>query len=634
MYNIDKRNLPILSNVYRYHVFFIKLHRFFARQLFGGVTFMKKNLLIGGCAALVLVALSAFGLWHTQGDASYHMDSDLAQFGVSYTVEPTDIESKIVSVSIELTPDKLSPDRMFYLDIGEVEASEPVCTDADGTEIALNNLGSAWEIGPVSEDCESVVFQYDVKLGENTGVDFQVDGDLYEDLLAFQGKKVLMMPLFDSNNLTHMEKYISSVSFQLAGGSDWNAIIPFAPANSSEKSFQLERPTWYDYYDLINSSYCFGSFEPLNLSSGGENAVFYLDSAIRESAELNDLSMVISFYNYYTGVFGSNLDKPVVLLRTNEDGESTILSGVGGQSAAISLSMYTPDACQTMSRTLYHAFFDSKVHARNLHYQPNEWLYRGLGDRYVNASAEALPQELKDLYGIQVQDDLNARYMKYLFISLKDPVMASLSSDMEGSMAAGQEDFYFNVKVPLILETIESFTSQKQENALLHYLMEQPQRQDVNISRLMQDLLGDNEEMVRAYFSGTSFIPNYWNLSAQNWSAEDTVNLLAGYEDTLSTLFDQQYVLYPYDPVFLIKTDRLNQEIEERDLSFATPEVEQLVKDYSETLYLLLMQNALRADLCGIDDPGAAGVKTELNSQENGQIWADYVASVGMEELV
>lgn len=595
---------------------------------------MKKNLLIGGCAALVLVALSAFGLWHTQGDASYHMDSDLAQFGVSYTVEPTDIESKIVSVSIELTPDKLSPDRMFYLDIGEVEASEPVCTDADGTEIALNNLGSAWEIGPVSEDCESVVFQYDVKLGENTGVDFQVDGDLYEDLLAFQGKKVLMMPLFDSNNLTHMEKYISSVSFQLAGGSDWNAIIPFAPANSSEKSFQLERPTWYDYYDLINSSYCFGSFEPLNLSSGGENAVFYLDSAIRESAELNDLSMVISFYNYYTGVFGSNLDKPVVLLRTNEDGESTILSGVGGQSAAISLSMYTPDACQTMSRTLYHAFFDSKVHARNLHYQPNEWLYRGLGDRYVNASAEALPQELKDLYGIQVQDDLNTRYMKYLFISLKDPVMASLSSDMEGSMAAGQEDFYFNVKVPLILETIESFTSQKQENALLHYLMEQPQRQDVNISRLMQDLLGGNEEMVRAYFSGTSFIPNYWNLSAQNWSAEDTVNLLAGYEDTLSTLFDQQYVLYPYDPVFLIKTDRLNQEIEERDLSFATPEVEQLVKDYSETLYLLLMQNALRADLCGIDDPGAAGVKTELNSQENGQIWADYVASVGMEELV
>lgn len=595
---------------------------------------MKKNLLIGGCAALVLVALSAFGLWHTQGDASYHMDSDLAQFGVSYTVEPTDIESKIVSVSIELTPDKLSPDRMFYLDIGEVEASEPVCTDADGTEIALNNLGSAWEIGPVSEDCESVVFQYDVKLGENTGVDFQVDGDLYEDLLAFQGKKVLMMPLFDSNNLTHMEKYISSVSFQLAGGSDWNAIIPFAPANSPEKSFQLERPTWYDYYDLINSSYCFGSFEPLNLSSGGENAVFYLDSAIRESAELNDLSMVISFYNYYTGVFGSNLDKPVVLLRTNEDGESTILSGVGGQSAAISLSMYTPDACQTMSRTLYHAFFDSKVHARNLHYQPNEWLYRGLGDRYVNASAEALPQELKDLYGIQVQDDLNARYMKYLFISLKDPVMASLSSDMEGSMAAGQEDFYFNVKVPLILETIESFTSQKQENALLHYLMEQPQRQDVNISRLMQDLLGGNEEMVRAYFSGTSFIPNYWNLSAQNWSAEDTVNLLAGYEDTLSTLFDQQYVLYPYDPVFLIKTDRLNQEIEERDLSFATPEVEQLVKDYSETLYLLLMQNALRADLCGIDDPGAAGVKTELNSQENGQIWADYVASVGMEELV
>ena len=443
-----------------------------------------------------------------------------------------------------------------------------------------------------------------------------------------------MMPLFDANNLPYMEKYISSVSFQLTGENDWNSIIPFTPANSTEHAFQLERPTWYDFYDLIQSSYCFGSFEPLNLSSDGETAVFYLDSAIRESAELSDLSAVISFYNYYVDVFGSNLEKPVVLLRTNEDGESSILSGVGGEGAAISLSMYTPDACQTMSRTLYHAFFDSKVHARNLHYQPNEWLYRGLGDRYINASADALPQELKDLYGIEVQDNLNTRYMKYLFVSLKDPTMAALSSDMEGSMAAGQEDFYFNVKVPLILETIESFTSQTQENALLHYLMELPQHQDVNISRLMQDLLGENEAMVRAYFSGTSFIPNYWNLSAQNWSPEYTVNLLASYEDNLSALFDQQYVLYPYDPVFLIETDQLKQEIEERGLSFATPEVEQLVKNYSETLYLLLMQNALRADLCGIEDPGAAGVKTELNSQENGQIWADYVTSVGIEESI
>ena len=54
-----------------------------------------------------------------------------------------------------------------------------------------------------------------------------------------------------------------------------------------------------------------------------------------------------------------------------------------------------------------------------------------LGDRYINASADALPQELKDLYGIEVQDNLNTRYMKYLFVSLKDPTMAALSSDME-----------------------------------------------------------------------------------------------------------------------------------------------------------------------------------------------------------
>ena len=60
---------------------------------------MKKNRLIGGCAALLLVSLASFGLWHTQGDASYQMDTDLAQFGIGYTVEPTDIDGKILSLS-------------------------------------------------------------------------------------------------------------------------------------------------------------------------------------------------------------------------------------------------------------------------------------------------------------------------------------------------------------------------------------------------------------------------------------------------------------------------------------------------------------------------------------------------------
>ena len=105
--------------------------------------------------------------------------------------------------------------------------------------------------------------------------------------------------------------------------------------------------------------------------------------------------------------------------------------------------------------------------------------------------------------------------------------------------------------------------------------------------------------------------------------------MLSSYEDALSELYQLQYVDYPYDPVFLINTDALNKEIADRKLSFSSPEMEAIVKDYSETVYLLLMQNALRADLCGIEDPGAAGVKAELNSLENGQKWADYVSKVG-----
>lgn len=623
LYNIGKDQVPAANSggiIFMEHaqVYFMEVDR------------LKRQYWIGGFLALLIVAAVSFGMWCSQVSASQHVDPAISQFAVDYTVEPVDFAGKLATVTIQLTPEKLSADRTLYLDASAVDGSKPKCTGSDGAELTLNDLGSVWEIGPLPEGCETLSFTYDVKLGERNGEDFQVEGNLYEDLMVFQGKKVLMIPWFDSDNAPYMDRYISRVSFRLQNNPGWSAIMPFAETNGAEAFFQLDKPTWYDFYDISNSSFCFGSFEPLNLSAAGGTGTLYLDKSIDNSADVNDLSTVVSFYNYYAGVFGEGLsDMPLVLLRSAEDGESVILGGVGGKSAAISLSMLTPGECQTMSRTIYHAFFDSKIYARNLHFMPNQWLYKGLESYYLDDSASALPLELKERYGIEVQDDMNRKYMKYLFFSLKDPILASLSSDQEDSMVSAQQDFYYNVKVPLILHTIEKYAGQDKPNALLRYLQEQTPRQDINVSKLMKDLLGKDEMAVRAYFSGSSYIPNYWDFSAQDINQESTVELLSSYEDLLSELYQEQYVDYPYDPVFLINIDTLNKEIADRKLSFSSPEMEAIVKDYSETVYLLLMQNALRASLCGIEDPGAAGVKAELNSLKNGQKWTDYVSKVG-----
>ncbi len=591
-----------------------------------------KRKIIGICAVLLILFVVPGSVWLSRGDGANHADENISRFAVEYRVQPEDIDGKLLSVLIRMKPEKLSPQKTLYLDNGSVNASQPACTDSKGRNVSVNNLDGVWEVGPVQDDADCVNFSYNVKLGESSDGSLGVNGDLYSDLLVFQGKTVLMLPWLDSKNIGYTENYITDVQFSMEGSQKLNSILPFSKVNSEEKSFLIQSPTWYDFYDISNSSYCFGNFEPLKASADGKEVTLYLDEAVKKSASANDLNLVVAFYSYYAKVFGKPLtDCTPVLLRSSNDGKA-ILGGVSGKSMALSLEMSDPDSCQTMSRTIYHAFFDSMVTARNLHYQPNLWLYDGLANYYVDASADAISSGLKQTYGIEPQDNMNSKYMRYLYFSLRDPNLMAVSSDMEGSMTSAQEEFYFNTKVPLILNTIEKFASQKKgENVVIHYLTEQKTHENADITGMMKELLGENESTLRQYFSGSSFIPNYWGFSGESMDEKQIIEQLSSYESRIANLYQNQNVSYTNDPIQLINKNVLKNEIQSRKLSFGSAEIEKIVKDYSETLYLILMQNALRANICGIQDPGALGTREKLNTAENVQKWSEYAEKVGYE---
>ena len=586
---------------------------------------MKRKIWLttGVSAAVITAALLGGWLWNT--NEVRNMDRDVSRFSVEYRVKPENVEGKLLSVSVRLKPEYLSPQKTLYLNKEEVDTSKPLCVDQSGNSVVVTDLNEVWEIGPLKDGVSDVDFSYSVKLGESSGDESRTVGELYSDLLVFQGKNVLMLPWLDSGNMQHPEKYITGLSFQLTGEESWNAIIPFGKINGGEKSFLLDHPTWYDFYDIGNSSFCFGSFEPLKVSTGAAEATFYLDRAAKNSSDTYDLSALLAFYQFYAEKFGEGLgDYPFVLLRSTENG-NVILGGVGGRSTALSLSMPDPDACQTMSRTLYHAFFDSKVTARNLRYQPNLWLYNGLADYYVQASADMLTPQLKQIYGIEPQDDMKKKYLRYLYFSLTDPIMMALSPDQEGNMPTAQETFYYETKVPLLLHTLENFTEQNGEGSILRRLVQQRPREDLEVSGFMKDVLGGNEPVLRQYISGASFIPNYWGLSGNSMSREEIISELSLCEDAITDSYQQENIAYPKDTFELIDPDTLKKEISSRNLSFASKEVEKIVWEYSDTLYLLLMQNALRADICGIQDPGELASKTAFHTKVNEQKWLDYV---------
>lgn len=583
---------------------------------------MKRKIWIGAGMAVAALVLLTGWLWET--DEMRNPDGDVSRFSVEYRVKPGNIGGKLLSVSVRLKPEYLSPQKMLYLSKGEVNTSKPDCADGNGNPVAVKDLEEAWEIGPLGDGVSAVDFSYTVKLGESSEDETRVTGDLYSDLLVFQGKKVLMLPWLDSGHIQHPEPYITGLAFQLDSGQFEDAVMPFGRENSGEKAFRLERPSWYDLYDIGNSSFCFGSFEPLKISSQAAEATFYLDKAAKSSSATYDLNAVLAFYQYYAEKFGEGLGGyPFVLLRSTAEGR-VILGGVGGKSAALTLSMPQPDDCQTMSRTLYHAFFDSKVTARNLRYQPNLWLYDGLADYCVQASADALTPQLRQIYGIEPGDNMDKKYMRYLYYSLTDPVLAALSPDREGEMPTAQKTFYYGTKVPLLLQTMEKFTQQNKKESLLRLLVKQKQREDLDLSGFMRDALGGSEPVFRQYVSGASFIPNYWNFSGNSMSRDEILSELSSYENSIADSYQKEDVAYPKDTIGLIDENALKEEIGSRKLSFASAEVEQIVQNYSDTLYLLLMQNALRANVCGIQDPGALSAKTAIHTKANEQRWLDY----------
>ncbi len=555
-------------------------------------------------------------------------------YGLSYTVKAETASSGIVNVEVRITPD-LNENRQengeeeseegsgIYFQTPESAYSDPECVTESGEEVSLEDLSGAWRIDVTSS--EPVILSYDVRLGEtadqNSGT---VYGGFYEDLLVFQGSHVLALPWVGQDQASDIDETVTELAFTLNTEFEWDSYMPYTEPGSGEHSFAIEKPDWSVFNGIYHSSFCFGQFETITL--GDDESIVYLDSAIADQAEADDLQVVETFYSYYKNLFnGTDAEAPVMLLRTDEENQ-IILGGTGACGAALSLDMEVASECERMSRTLYYAFFDGLIHQSDLRYAPNLWLYEGLADFYVDDSAVELSSDLLTRYGIAMQDNLATQYGRYLYYMLTDTSVSSASPDLEGQMTVIQEDFYYETKVPLVIAVIESFGETEGRSVLITYLLEHGDDQEMDWKDFTEEVLGDNEAAVNQYLSGESFIPNYWGLNDSQMS-EGILPVLEAREEEYVNEYADQNMNYPSPSFTLLDTAELDAEIEERGLSFGSEEVEALVRNYSEDLYYWMMQMMLRAEVCGVEDPVTAEGKTALYDAEADALWEAYTGT-------
>ena len=594
-----------------------------------------KRTLIILIITFILVVSAILTAYYINQTSSLDGEATQSKFSMHYSLKPDDDPYiKVLSVSIRMDIDKLSPEQMIYLYRASVRSPILSCVDDKGNDVSTVQTIQLMSIGPIDPEAKSITMKYDVMVGGSRNY-VQCFGDYYSDLLVFSGEHVLMTPYLNYSEQQKIENYISSFTFNLEADYDWKAIIPYQEPLSDDFSFKVEKPTWSDFSAINKSSYCFGQFRAQDMGIGSP---IYIDEAIVDSIPRLSMEILTTFINYYKGLFGDlPTDAPFVLLRNSTENNAVILGGVGGKGAAVSAEVNYPDECQTISSTLYHLYFDSKIKAPNLRYPPNLWIYNGLSNYYVAKSSMNLSQEIKDLYSLDIIDEPEMQYLDYLYFSLKEPDFLEQNPSLENSMDEVQSMYYMDIKAPVMIELINhAIADTCGENFITALLDMAAKEKDLNIDKFLKKKCGNYYEAVLRCFSGNSILPNYRNFQLDGIvSDEDITSHLVGADTMFTNLFSHGhgYIGYVSFPLVLLDPDRFHQDVEALGVRYSTDEIQSEVKSFSTTLDQYLLQYAMFAKLAGYDEITYDNVK-QMYTSANVELWIQYCEYVGYKDPV
>ena len=591
----------------------------------------KRMLVVFLISALVAVSLIVALIYFL----TPKVDNTITQskFSISYTVEPSDDPYiKVLGVTVHMDIEKLSPDKMIIIYKSGISSPILSCVDDKGSDLETVATTDLISIGPIDDSAKSVTYKYDVMVGVTRDY-VHTYGDFYEDLLVFSGENVLMSPYLGYEELKKPWNYISSISFKLEHGYDWKAIIPYQEPLSDDCSFFVEKPTWSALSAINKSNYCFGQFEKKDLGIG---VSAYFDKAIVDSVPRMSMEVLLSFLDYYNGLFGDlPPDSPLVLLRKSAENNAMILGGVGGKGAAISINLIAADECMTLSSTLFHLYFDSLIKAPNLRYAPNNWLYMGLANHHMQKSGTLLSQEIKDMYSITIVDAPEIAYLNYLYFSIKEPDFLAQNPSLEGSMDQVQGAYYMNLKVPVMIDLINYAISQNAGGELLTALLKNAaEEKDLDIDNFLKAECGSFYEAVLRCFSGNAMIPNYKGFWLDDMVSEEEITYhLSDMDSQFADMFSHGhgYIGYIGFPLILLEPVNFFQDVEAKGVNYSTQEVQDEIKGFSTTLHQYLMQYAMFAKLAGYDTLTSENVRS-MYSEKNFKAWMSYCESIGFKE--
>lgn len=558
----------------------------------------------------------------------------LSTVKLEYTIKPHSADDQIIGINIRIIRKTNMASKNFSMGKGNFSPSNTKCIDNNGKAILFSEKDDKLVIGPVKSDAKYIDLSYEVKIGDFNGTGYQ--GAYYDNLIAFNGDNTLYFPYFtyDDDSYNNINRFISEIKIKADVEEGINSVIPYQKKYNviQVEPVIIKNPDWKVIYNLGKSCYAFGNFDEASIKGTKGDIHVLLDPQYKSNLTEETESLLSTLYDYYADLFGSELKNyPILILRNNPSDANMTVGGIGGKSLGISINPNNSNEVRTLSHSLYSAFFDSKVNSINLHYQPNLWLYKGLATYYENMSLDYLPENIRNKFDFNSSSGFKELYSRYIYFRLKEPVMYKLSPADEKSAMQGQLQFFFYTEAPLVVKTIEEISNTNKKQGALSYLIKHKDDKTINIGELMLDTLGQSEQIIRNYLMGDTILP-YSGVVVNKEDPDKIINQLDSYERLLCSWNQQEMPIYPYDKIYLLDPNKLADEIIAKDVKFASDEMEKMVGTYSPTIFMLLKQYKLRADVCSLKDINDPMLKFKLLSdKDNENKWYDYLSKLGVD---
>ncbi len=552
----------------------------------------------------------------------FFLVSSNCSYDLHYTVAVSATKQNVLEISVEAVNPILSTGRTITLYTGDKMLTLKSCVDQKGFNL------------PVQEGTDSVNFYLGRGKTANLSYEVQIGtlgkhgrrGIVSDDYCVFDGGEAFLLPMeFYQADYPENKAVVGKLSISLTGRSGWSEVAPYS---------DIKNVTWADAYDLNNNSFCMGRFHCNTIDSLKIYTLNESGSELPDSTK----SGISALYNYYANLFSlPQKSYCVVLLPTSEEADLSVIGGAGTGSVCATFNADSKRDWELLSHRMFHAFFDGIFRTQYFHAAPRLWFYEGIATYYENYSMGVLPEMLRSSLHIQPEQQFTSLFNKYLYVKIKDPALFSLTPMDEEKIRKSENyeakiEFLHYTQAPLVVKLIEDFSKRqsKGSDSVLKYLLKNKNNPDqFDYPRLLSGILGtDMNEVYKDYFLSDQILP-LWYLQDSTYSQQQTLSDLNDIEYQLASWLGKQTGSYPAEELDMKIVQKIRNNTKFESAHFSDKEVEQSVQKYSSTIYYLLKEYALRADICNVPLTDPALREKLLLDETNKVKWNTWVEHAG-----